>query len=113
MKPHGANKSSDYHRAMAEQYLYNATRSLAASDDQLAGFKTWSDGLPRDTSSASHFLGALAGYHTTKEWPWQKPIEDVLVNSGLTGHPPTGEYAKDKSTPGPQGARVDEALPRD
>lgn len=83
MRPHGANKSSDYHRAMAEQYLYNATRSLAASDDQLAGFKTWSGDLPRDASSTSHFLGALAGWHEHKQWPWQ--------------------------TPGPQGARIESA----
>lgn len=94
MSRHRRDASPEYHRDMANQYLYNATRSLAAADDQLDEFKAWMTSLNRmvlTESPSGPYLEALAGWHTDKRWPWQQAQE---------------------TTPGPQGVRVDEALPR-
>ncbi len=85
MSRHPADASPEYHRAMATTYLYNATRSLASSDGQLDGFKLWAKDVDRE-NSIGPFLEALAGWHIDKVWPWQES----------------------DSTPGPQGARIDE-----
>lgn len=50
------------------------------------------------TGDASGFAGR-GGYSGWEVFPIEAPvvpIEEVLIDSGLTGHPPSGRYAKDK-----------------
>lgn len=60
-------KSQEHHLGMASNYLYNAVRSLAASEDKLAGFKEWAK-----TASIADYQAAIAMHVSVGRWPWEK-----------------------------------------
>lgn len=102
--------SEGHHRGMANQYLYNATRSLAAADGQLEQFKKWAADLGELSIRTNDFLTALAAHHAGQPWPWEvqgavlakanaRDVATVVLEAinaaGLEAHETGDEHAEE------------------